>query len=222
MLRFYSLFFIAVMSTKVYAGIEIGGSRVIFDEKNGQAAISINNPDLNPYLVQSWISKNISGDDDDNTFIVTPPLFRLESKTQNSVRVIYTGKPLPADRESMFWLSIKSIPSTSKQASNQLLITVKTVMKFFYRPAGLKNDPLTAYRKLIFKYKNGNVEITNPTPFNISFYEIKVGKSEIKAPQVLAPYSTYEIPCSLSEDRTISWKVINDFGGTTDMMRVKV
>nr|MDQ6119426.1 fimbria/pilus periplasmic chaperone [Klebsiella pneumoniae subsp. pneumoniae] len=39
-------------------------------------------------------------------FMVTPPLFRLEPNSQNSVLIVRNGAAqLPADRESVFYLS---------------------------------------------------------------------------------------------------------------------
>ncbi len=47
-------------------------------------------------------------------FLITPPLFRLDAKQENVLRIIRTGGNLPADRESLFWLNIKSIPSSAR------------------------------------------------------------------------------------------------------------
>jgi P pilus assembly chaperone PapD len=40
-----------------------------------------------------------------------PPLFRLKAGEQGFVRILRSGKPLPEERESMFWLNIKGIPA---------------------------------------------------------------------------------------------------------------
>ncbi len=37
-------------------------------------------------------------------FVVTPPLFMLSAREENSMRVVYTGGPLPADGERSFTL----------------------------------------------------------------------------------------------------------------------
>ncbi|PPS59338.1 hypothetical protein CRX72_22345 [Pantoea sp. BRM17] len=67
------------------------------------------------------------------------------------VRTAHTGAALPADRESLYWLSIKSVPGTPKEETNRLLITVKSVFKLFYRPAGLPGDAATAFEKITFR-----------------------------------------------------------------------
>ncbi|WP_244665173.1 molecular chaperone [Candidatus Symbiopectobacterium sp. 'North America'] len=128
------------ISVAAISGVEIGGTRLIYNGNSSQAAISVNNPDNKPYLIQSWVSKN-ENSDDDNDFSTTPPLFKLNPHTQNSVRVMLIDKNLPTDRESVYWLNIKAIPSSSPDAKNELLIAVKSKMKLFYRQQGLKDDP---------------------------------------------------------------------------------
>lgn len=204
------------------AGVEIGGSRLVYDGSARQAAISVNNPDDRPYLIQAWVDKNLAVSDENNTFIATPPLFRLEPHSQNSVRIVYTGHSLPADRESMFWLNIKSVPSTSKNDANRLFITVKSVLKLFYRPAGLPGEPATAYEKLTFTRRGGQVYVQNPTPYHISFYDLTVGGVQVKTPPTLAPLSEQAVPVPSGTTGAISWRAINDFGGITDVRKAKI
>uniref|UniRef100_UPI000649D33F fimbrial biogenesis chaperone n=1 Tax=Enterobacter chengduensis TaxID=2494701 RepID=UPI000649D33F len=41
--------------SNAFAGVIIGGTRVIFDGGKKEASISINNADSVPYLIQSWV-----------------------------------------------------------------------------------------------------------------------------------------------------------------------
>ncbi|MBC0855522.1 molecular chaperone [Pantoea stewartii] len=222
MLRLLLTLCLMTTSLASQAGVEIGGTRLIYQGNARQAAISVNNPDGRPYLIQAWVDKDPSSADGDKTFIATPPLFRLEPHSQNSVRVVYTGQPLPADRESMFWLSIKSVPSTSKDETNHLLITVKSVIKLFYRPAGLSGNPVTAYEKLVFTRRGGKVYVSNPTPYHISFYDISVGGVQVKKPPTLKPLSEQAIDVPAGASGSVSWRTVNDFGGITDVRKTKI
>lgn len=204
------------------AGVEIGGTRLVYSGNARQAAISVNNPDDRPYLIQAWVDKDPTFDAGDRTFIATPPLFRLEPHSQNSVRVVYTGRSLPADRESMLWLSIKSVPSTSKNEANQLFITVKSIIKLFYRPAGLSGEPATAYEKLTFTRRAGQIYVQNPTPYHISFYDLTVGGVQVKTPPTLAPFSEQVVLVPSGTTDAVSWRAINDFGGITDVRKEKI
>lgn len=198
-----------------YAGVQIGGSRLVYDGALKQASISVNNPDKKPYLIQSWVNKDVESDSDDGVFITTPPLFRLDPSTQTSIRIIYKGTSLPKDRESVYWLNIKSIPSSDPNAQNALLIAVKSKMKLFYRPAGLQSDPAEAYKQLKFTQKNGSLAIQNPTPYYVSLYSLYLNGKEIKDAPMIAPFSGQLINQKVTNGSKVTWKAINDFGGVT-------
>jgi len=202
-----------LLAPSVKAGVVIGGTRLIYNQDSSQAAISVNNPDNKAYLIQSWVNKDSERDDNDETFLSTPPIFKLEPKSQNSVRIIYTGKALPQDRESVFWLNIKSIPSTNQNAQNQLLITVKSKMKLFYRPTGLEGDSATAYKGLSFSSENNKLRILNPSPYNVSIYKISFDGKENKDIAMIPAKG--EVDIRNYNYKSVSWSAINDFGGIT-------
>lgn len=197
------------------AGVEIGGTRIIYNGKSNQAAISVSNPDNSPYLIQSWISKNENGDDSDETFATTPPLFKLTPQAQNSVRVMLAENTLPGDRESVYWLNIKAIPTSSPDAQNELLIAIKSKMKVLYRPAGLKGDPSIAWQQLAFKSENGKLTIHNPTPYSVSLYELTINGKQIAKPPMVLPFQNMTLPHSAAAGNAVSWRAINDYGGIT-------
>jgi P pilus assembly chaperone PapD len=136
------------------AGVVIGGTRVIFDGNKKEASISINNPDNTPILSSHGLKRLGAGEK--APFIITPPLYRLNNGQQNVERIVATG--LPQDKESLFWLNIKAIPSAS-QVDNTLQIAIKTRIKLIYRPAtmkgaSLKNRPINyAGNALGIKYR---------------------------------------------------------------------
>ncbi len=210
------------ISATAISGVEIGGTRLIYNSSGNQAAISVNNPDNKPYLIQSWVSKSENGDDSDNAFITTPPLFKLNSQAQNSVRVMLSGDTLPTDRESVYWLNIKAIPSSSPDAKNELLIAVKSKMKLFYRPAGLKGDPSLAYQQLTFSSVGGKLSVHNPSPYSVSLYDIKVNGKQLTKPPMVLPFQTVSLPQSAVTGGEVSWRAINDFGGITAEHKFKM
>uniref|UniRef100_UPI00203C9232 fimbrial biogenesis chaperone n=1 Tax=Enterobacter hormaechei TaxID=158836 RepID=UPI00203C9232 len=69
------------------------------------------------------------------------PLFRMDAGKTNALRIIYNGAPLPQDRESLFWINVKTIPSSSREDINKLQIAVNTRIKLFYRPSNLMDEP---------------------------------------------------------------------------------
>lgn len=76
------------------AGIALGATRVIYPSAAKQTSLAISNSDTQErYLVNSWIENN--AEQKEKTFIVTPPLFVSEPKSENTLRIIYAGQPLP-------------------------------------------------------------------------------------------------------------------------------
>ncbi|OHV49221.1 fimbrial assembly protein [Photorhabdus temperata] len=196
------------------AGVVIGGTRVIYISDKKEASISINNPEKDaPYLIQSWIQ-----DESDNMktpFIVTPPIFKLAAGQENILRIVKTGSNLPEDRESLFWLNVKSIPTSVKSDQNQLQITVKSKFKLFYRPANLAEKSSTAYKELKFRMENNLLIAENPTPYFVSFSHLKIDQHEIKPAGMIRPFSQLSWTLPANNIKQVSWKVINDFGGVT-------
>ncbi len=205
------------------AGVVIGGTRVIYDGNKAEAALTVSNPtEDTPYLIQTWVDNADASDTTKVPFLITPPLFRLDAGQENALRIVRTGGNLPEDRESVYWLNVKSIPASKKSTQNQLEITVKARMKLFYRPAalvGLKADD--AYKSLVFSQQGNLLRVNNPTPFFISFYSLKVNNTEIKDAGMVAPKSNMSWPLPGSSAPHIpslahvSWQAITDFGGIT-------
>ncbi|POU74401.1 long polar fimbrial chaperone LpfB [Leclercia sp. LSNIH6] len=209
-----SLFIVTGVSA-VQAGIVIGGTRLIFDGSKKEAAINVNNPDNSPYLVQSWI-EGVSDSAPKPPFIITPPLYRLDKGQQNVERIVLTGT-LPQDRESLFWLNIKSIPSATT-TENSLQIAVKTRIKLIYRPAGLKRStPEEQADKLIWRRNGNKIEIVNPTDYVMNFNEITVGGKKVPEATWILPHGQTAIflPAQTMGSAVV-FKLINDFGGIGD------
>lgn len=80
--------------------------------------------------------------------LLLPPLFRLKAGEQGFVRILRSGKPLPEDRESMFWLNVKGIPAMDNEPDkNMVQFAINSRIKLIYRPAALK----TRFRKISLK-----------------------------------------------------------------------
>lgn len=106
--------------------------------------------------MQVWVD---SGDEHstpntaDAPFVVAPPIFRIEPKAGQAVRLVFTGKDLPQDRESVFYLNTLQIPSigAANADQNQMLVLLRNRLKIFYRPASIEGRPQNAHEKLAFR-----------------------------------------------------------------------
>lgn len=200
-----------------WAGVVVGGTRVVFDGSKKESSISVKNSEkTTPFLVQSWVEDRSTGVAQKAPFIVTPPLFRLNPEQENSLRIIRTGGALSEDKESVFWLSIKSIPASKKTDVNQLQFSIKTNIKLFYRPAGLAGQAGGAYKLLKFSRVGNTLKVDNPTPYHVSFSDLSVGKDKIKDPGMVAPQSSLSWTIPKGASGAVKWKAINDYGGVSE------
>ncbi|HBV2141021.1 TPA: molecular chaperone [Klebsiella variicola] len=202
------------------ASITLGGTRLVYDASKREAVISVTNGQQSaPHLIQSWVEAN-GGATDKAPFVVTPPLFRLDAGRENTLRVVFTGaSALPDNRESVFWLNVKSIPAVEKSDQNRLLIAVKSKIKLFYRPAILNTDAAAdAWKKLSFRHSGGQLTINNPTPYYVSLFSLKAGSQAIENPPMVPPFGSVSVT---SPSGTVTWQAISDFGGITAEMHQK-
>ncbi|AZD09518.1 Chaperone protein fimC precursor [Pseudomonas chlororaphis] len=202
------------MTQASLAGVVVGGTRVVYDGSKKETSISVSNSEkTTPYLIQSWVEDASASAPQKAPFIMTPPLFRLDAGQENVLRIIRTGGTFPDNKESVFWVNIKSIPASEKTDANQLQISVKTRIKLFYRPANLPGSAGEAYKELKFSRSGNQLVVNNPTPYYVSFYRVSVGEKEIPNAGMVAPQSslTWTIPAGATG--AASWQSINDFGG---------
>jgi fimbrial chaperone protein len=196
------------------AGIQVIGTRVIFNGEKKEASLPVDNNGTRPFLVQAWIDdgKDLGEPPKENTtpFFVTPPLSRLDGGKKNILRVLRVGEmALPTDRESIFWMNVKEIPEVAKE-QNVLQIAMRTRIKLFYRPEGLadKFNPQEAYSKLTWDLvkshsasenekkiepgkdkKSFSLLVKNPTPYYITIIGVKInGKEELPSASMVAPF----------------------------------
>lgn len=221
-------FFLCACVHSVQAGVVIGGTRIIYPEKQSEVQISLKNKDKDErYLVQSWVS-NV--DETKAPFVITPPIYKLEENRKTLLHVIYTGegKALPQDRESIFIMNVKSVSAIPSELKNKntLQFAVKTKIKLFWRPEKLSDGAAdTAWEKLQFRRQGNQLVAKNPTPFYISFGKLTVGGKDVSPPNdkktpsaltmMVAPFSENYFPLSRESGGEVSWTAINDFGAET-------
>ncbi|KFC80480.1 type 1 fimbria chaperone FimC [Buttiauxella agrestis] len=197
-------------------GIALGATRVIYPADAKQTSLSINNSDNKErYLVNSWVENNLGVKD--KTFIVTPPLFVSEPSSENTLRIIYAGPPLPADRESVFWMNVKAIPSVDKntlEGSNVLQLAILSRIKLFVRPKNLQMQPEEAVKQLRFSRSGEHLRVHNPSPYYISTVNLKVGNEKLVNTMV-APKSVAQVIIPAGIKGAISFQTVNDYGAVT-------
>lgn len=198
--------------TYANAGVVIGGTRVIYNGGKKESSLSVNNPDSVSYLIQSWIDIP-TGHTEKSPFIITPPLYRLDQGQQNVMRIVRAGS-VAEDKESMYWLNIKAIPSSEKK-ENTLQIAVKTRIKLIYRPESLNEHvPEDLADKLIWHKAGRLISVTNPTSYYMNFNEITLNGQKIPNVTYVAPGQSaqFTLPENVVGGQ-VTFKIISDFGG---------
>ncbi|PSW90152.1 hypothetical protein C0W92_08960 [Photobacterium angustum] len=219
-LHLCSLLIVVLTSVNTYAGIALGQTRVIYDgsKKEVELSVSNNNKDSN-YLIQSYITK--SNNKKTNDFIITPPLFVMKGKEENLLRIVGVNKEsLAKDRESLYWVNVKAIPSLSEKdkGKNIIQIAINNRIKLFYRPHKFKITPIKAQSMIKFSRSRDKITISNPTPYYITIINMDVGKGKLE-PTMVAPYSEHKIDNKKNYRGKITYQTINDYGGTSDVIK---
>lgn len=196
-------------------GIQIGRTRIVYDARKKETALPLVNQDKElPWLIQSWVTL-----EDKKTaapFIVTPPLFRLDPQKEQSLRIIWSGTSVPSDKESLFYLIVRTIPGSDKKNENQnvLRIIYKTQLKLFYRPEGLQGTPDQACQNLHFARSGSQLQIKNESGYHLVFDSLYLGHSQQRKADIVAPKSTATLAVSDSS-RQVSWRCITDYGNAS-------
>lgn len=226
-LPLFSLFIVSCLFISVNAnaagGIALGATRIIYPADAKQTSVWIRNSHLQErYLVNAWIEN--SNGVKDKSFIITPPLFVSEPKSENTLRIIYTGSPLATDRESLYWMNVKTIPSVDKGAlegRNVLQLAILSRMKLFLRPANLQELSAEAPDLLQFSRSGNVLNIRNPSPFYVTLVNLKVGNQKIQNVMV-SPKNNSQFPLPAGVQGKLTFQTVNDYGSVTPVREVSL
>lgn len=220
---FFLLALLGVFSV-ANAGVMVGGKRFVFYESNKVLSVAVRNPDAQNYLIKArvlppylWIKDgtlNSAGD----SFIITPPLFRLDAEKENTIRIVRGTNPLPNDRESLFEFSVAAIPSVKGQP-NSVSLAIRSRFKLFYRPDGLSGDVKMAWSSLRWHQQGNMLIATNPTPWFITLSSVVVNGTAANDPGMIQPFGQQEyVGCKNTPSCSVRWRALNDYGQPTDFM----
>ena len=225
--------FCTAVALPAHANVIVANTRVIFPAKAGEVTVRLSNDNDTPALIQAWMDNGdpkATPETANVPFLVTPPIFRMNPHKDQSLRIIGAPSSLPADRETLFWLNVLEIPPrpTSQQLAdkNYLQLSIRSRMKFFYRPANLPGEPAKAPDTLTWKEVKTDtgyaLEVHNPSPYYITVVgtDVGVGDSALQTtdPAMVAPFGTQRVSfprldAVLPAGTSIRFRTIDDFGG---------
>ncbi|MDU9404192.1 molecular chaperone [Pseudomonas sp. zfem004] len=209
-----------LLAAQASASISLSATRVVFDGTHKEANVTVRNGSQD-VLVQSWIDSG-EGTTQAAPFAVTPPLAKVLPKEQQLLRILYEGKGLPTDRESVVWLNVQEIPQAST-AANTLQLAVRQRIKVFFRPAQLQGDPLAAPSQLQWRWSQegagGVLTVRNPSLFHVSMGDVTLkagGQKTLAADSsMIAPGETKVFKVKQFDGTSsvqLTFDSINDYG----------
>ncbi|WP_342611250.1 fimbrial biogenesis chaperone [Burkholderia ambifaria] len=227
---------VTAFASQADASVVIAGTRVIFPSTEREVTIQLTNDSKRPALVQAWLDDGDSRalpENIDVPFTLTPSMFRMEAGNGQTLRLVHTGEPLPADRESLFWLNVLEVPpkASATENSNRIQLAFRSRIKLMYRPAGLAGNADDAPMQVDWRVVRGDggyaIEASNPTPYVVNFGNVQLksgGRKHDAGMGYVLPRSTQRFPIkdlagAPAAGATVEFGSINDWGRATDIER---
>lgn len=214
------------------ASVVLSGTRIIFPASEKEVTLQVTNPGDLPALIQAWLDKGDSTASLQNVsvpFVMTPSIFRMEPKKGQTLRILYSGEPLPADRESLFWLNVLDVPPKAQEDTgadaSSLQFAFRTRIKLMYRPKGLPGTALDAPAQLQWSLQtqaDGTqaLQARNDTPYVVNLGGIALdsgGQDHNAGAGYVLPGQAADFPLPDSSglrSGTVKFTSINDWGGS--------
>lgn len=216
-------FFLISSAVNAEGGISLGATRVIYPAEAKQTSLAVNNSDNNSrFLINSWIEDEQG--QKVKTFAVTPPLFVSEPNSENTLRIIYVGPPLPGDRESLFWLNVKAIPSVEKESlagKNVLHLAILSRIKLFVRPSTLTDPVQEAPEALSFALEGNTLKIANASSYYLSLVNMHINQRKVNNVMV-APKKSTQVALPPDARGDLTFQTVNDYGAVTPVRTVSL
>lgn len=234
----YWMMGLSLQASQAEGGLSLSQTRVVFEAKAKSAKVTLNNQSDRVYLVNSRVLPTPEATrqtSDMMPFMVTPPLFRLEKESRNTVLIAKNDtSKLPTDRESVFYLSFLAIPAVSNKAyevnteadegtmTTQVSLGIRTVIKLFYRPSGLNMPAAAAAEKLTFIQHETQLTVKNPTPYYVTLAQLTLDGRAVNVREqgaMVVPFSEKIYVVNKAVANQIHWSAITEFGGVSELFR---
>ena len=235
MKKYLLLLLIGIAQSHVFAEVSLNRTRLIIPESRKETNVQVRNEGNYPVLIQSWVDlgeSNLAPELIVAPLLITAPMFRLEPKGAQLLRILLIDKPdqLPADQESVFWLNVQEIPqeNIAKNDEKHIQIAFRSRIKIFYRPQKITENPNQLPLQLRFARIEQNGEtflrVQNPTPIHVTLLHVSLG-SDADQPLATAtptdgmvgPQSFRLIPLNTirpasTEEISVTYQFIDDYG----------
>ena len=205
-------------------GINLGKTRVIYNENVKSESIRINNSSKNDsWLIRAWVSEYTNNSKTDR-FIITPPLYRMQQSESFQLRIEKMVDDLPQDKESIFRINVLAIPGKTKANESALQFAINHRVKLIYRPEQLNNPKIIddAINSHYAKKVPDGVIIENKSPYYLTLDRVSINGNKVKSMDdfMISPFNKMIIPEKGAVE--LSYVIINDYGGRTPIIKHKL
>jgi fimbrial chaperone protein len=192
---------LAAAGTAAAGNLSVAPIRVELSPTISTAVLTVRNQDDSPVVVQArpaaWSQQ---GDheqlDDTRDLLVTPPLFTIPSKGQQTLRIALLHKP-DAARELDYRLVLSEVPPVAAADGTGLRIALRITLPIFVAP------PVRATSELVWQHRwlpNGTLEVQarNRGNAHIQILDFDVQSAEHPEQSLHADAARYLLPGTLA------------------------
>jgi chaperone protein EcpD len=224
----------ALLSTRpVRASVVVAGTRVIYPAGEQEVTLKLSNAGKSPALVQVWLDEGDPKTDPsllNLPFMLTPALARIDPGKAQTIRIVYTGEPMPPDRESLLWFNLLDVPPSPAEAvtgPNYVQLAFRTRLKFLFRPAALAKEagradeaPHKLVWHIVREGDRASLRVSNPSRYYVTIISARVGEGEdepaarFESGDMVAPGGAVLLPLSAMPARAgkVSFTTLDDYG----------
>ncbi|MCG6216889.1 fimbrial biogenesis chaperone [Vibrio furnissii] len=208
-----------------HAGVTAETSRVVFNSSKKEQSLQLANLNAYPVIVQTWIddgSPQSTPSDAQSPLITIPPVFHLAPGEEKPLRIINVNQAPQAvhDREQLFWLNIYEVPPSEKEMAFHLQLTMRTQMKVFYRPPGLKSKLASLIDEQAFSLQRQHMTIDNRSPFFVTYSQFVFERGLVLPGVMVSPFSQADVllpPAhGLTAGDNLTFSYIDDWGDVNE------
>ena len=212
-----------LISEKAQASLVLDQSRIVMSAHDGgMGVVKVDNPTDHDYLIQSWVSRDDDGVQQE--LFVQPPLVKIKAHHKVALHIeAIDGAIAEQKQEKLYRLNVKEIPKVEKESGSHLLLVMLTKVKILYRPAALSSEMGNEYKKIVWEKTAGKLRVINPTPYYVTFSEVWEGndKAHPLDADLIAPRSSLLIK-NYHGSSNIHYRIINDYGDVSETVDVSL
>ncbi len=218
--------------TALNAEIILHGTRVVYSADAREVTLQMSNVGEKPSLIQAWIDEGDAKSTPDQSkapFMITPPISRVNPQKGQSLRItaLPNAESLSQTQETLYWLNVLDIPpkpdsqeANADDLENYVQLAIRSRIKLFYRPKGLKQAHL-APEKIQWIRTGSKLTVKNPTPFYITVTSILQGQPGkeidlLPSGLLLKPFAEEAVDIQTSGSGKMIFTTINDYGSRVE------